>query len=533
MEHIHHSQQLAQPISWWQSILQYFSEADFMPHGHCYLWKPGLVYTHVISDFLIGTAYVAISFTLYGLVKKTNLGFNRVVLCFGVFIGACGWTHYNEIWNLWQSDYWYSGMVKVLTAIASVATGIYLFKLRHPIVAMASAAKLSEQRRLDLESLTRDLESKIEERSAAHRESEARFRQLADSMTQLAWVTEPDGYIFWYNKRWFEYTGTDLEEMLGDGWQKVHHPDHVSRVLNFLKEAWKKPEPWELTFPLRSASGEYRWFLTRAVPLTNSQGEIVQWFGTNTDIDEQIKIRQKLEKSQYDLQQALKARDEFLSIASHELKTPLTSLKIQFQLLDREGRKGNQEIYSKGKVDHSTEKALRLVSRLDRLIEDMLDVARIRTGKLTVHKERINVTSLVKDVIERMQDTFLSHTGDKIDFQVEDDCFAAVDPMRMEQVLTNLLQNSLKYGSGKKVQVALKSDGHSLTISINDQGIGIPPELQDKIFHAFERGVNANEVSGLGLGLFISQQIVKDHNGKIWVDSEMGKGSTFHVQFPK
>src|SRR3989344_5461023 len=113
-----------------ERLFQYFSESGFMPHGHCYLWKPHLVTTHVVSDLLIGLAYISISISLYALVKKIKIPFSTMVLSFGIFIGACGWTHFNEIWNLWNSDYWYSGGIKALTAVASVSTGIWLIKIK-------------------------------------------------------------------------------------------------------------------------------------------------------------------------------------------------------------------------------------------------------------------------------------------------------------------------------------------------------------------------------------------------------------------
>lgn len=121
---------------------------------------------------------------------------------------------------------------------------------------------------------------------AALRESEARFHLLADSIPQLAWMANPDGWIFWYNKRWYDYTGTTLEEMEGWGWRKVHHPDHLDRVVARVQHSWETGEPWEDTFPLRSQDGVYRWFLSRALPVHNEQGDVVRWFGTNTDITE-------------------------------------------------------------------------------------------------------------------------------------------------------------------------------------------------------------------------------------------------------
>jgi len=127
-------------------------------------------------------------------------------------------------------------------------------------------------------------------------DNEEQFRTLANSIFQLAWMANPDGWIHWYNDRWYEYTGTTLEEMQGWGWQKVHHPDHIERVVNFVKEAWNRPEPFELTFPLRRHDGAYRWFLTRVYPVRNSEGAVVQWIGTNTDIDEHKQVEALLEE---------------------------------------------------------------------------------------------------------------------------------------------------------------------------------------------------------------------------------------------
>jgi signal transduction histidine kinase len=145
---------------------KFFSQTGFMPHGHCYLWKPPLIWTHVTSDLFIGLAYLSISFTLYALVRKIRLPFSPVFIAFGVFIGACGMTHFMEVWTLWHPDYWASGGVKVVTAIASVATGLALFPIKPKVVEVANAARLSEGRRIQLESANKELEflySKIKE----------------------------------------------------------------------------------------------------------------------------------------------------------------------------------------------------------------------------------------------------------------------------------------------------------------------------------------------------------------------------------
>src|SRR6476619_15859 len=131
----------------------------------------------------------------------------------------------------------------------------------------------------------------------ALRESEARFRELADNISHFAWTADAKGWRYWYNKRWYDYTGTTLEDMQGWGWQKVHHPEHVDRVVQRIRQSFENGTPWEDTFPLRSKDGTYRWFLSRALPIRNEAGEVVRWFGTNTDVTEQIEAENALREA--------------------------------------------------------------------------------------------------------------------------------------------------------------------------------------------------------------------------------------------
>lgn len=139
---------------------------------------------------------------------------------------------------------------------------------------------------------------------AALKESEEQFRNFSNNIQNLAWIADGEGWIYWYNQRWFDYTGTTLEEMQGWGWQKVHHPDYLEYVVNYVKEAWKRPEPFEMIFPLKCRTGEFRWFLTRCVPITDDQGNITRWIGTNTDIHDQKIAEEKLLEKERNLQSA-------------------------------------------------------------------------------------------------------------------------------------------------------------------------------------------------------------------------------------
>jgi PAS domain S-box-containing protein len=158
-------------------------------------------------------------------------------------------------------------------------------------------------------------DQKLANQQLVERESE--FTTLADNVAQLSWMARPDGYIYWYNKQWYDYTGTDLNQMEGQGWEKVHHPDHIKLVAEFVSQAWTKDQPWELTFPLRGADGEYRWFLTRAVPVHDEQGQLVRWLGTNTDVTEMRHLQEQLQNSYDDLEAKVTFRNLELE---HELQ---------------------------------------------------------------------------------------------------------------------------------------------------------------------------------------------------------------------
>jgi PAS domain S-box-containing protein len=163
---------------------------------------------------------------------------------------------------------------------------------------------------------------------------EQQFRTLANSISQLAWMADPEGYIFWYNDRWYDYTGTTLEEMQGWGWQKVHHPDEVERVVERIKIAFAAGQPWEDIFPLRSKSGEYRWFLSRALPILDPEGKVARWFGTNTDITEQRELEQKLRESHDELGRRVANRTAELSQANEVLTEEIaTRRRIQDELI--------------------------------------------------------------------------------------------------------------------------------------------------------------------------------------------------------
>lgn len=227
------------------------------------------------------------------------------------------------------------------------------------------------------------------------------------------------------------------------------------------------------------------------------------------------------------------ARDEFLSIASHELKTPLTSLKLQAQVMMRAIKRNDPSVFSPEKVTSLVKQIDNQTTRLTRLVDDMLDISRIRTGKLKMEKHTVELNEVVLDVVERLTPQFIEAIGTPPEIELTQGIVGFWDKFRIEQVITNLLTNAIRYGNGKPVQVKTALIENDARIIVKDMGVGIAEENIKKIFERFERaGVSANNVSGLGLGLFITKQIVHSHGGEIEVKSEIGKGSTFIVHLP-
>lgn len=362
------------------------------------------------------------------------------------------------------------------------------------------------------------------------KESEARFRLLSQVIPQLVWTADSNGKLDYFNERWFEYLGINAVDVQLDieGGVAFVHPEDRRAVVERCKEGFEKGTEIEIEFRLKSKEGRYDWFLGRAVPLRNAQGEIIKWFGTNTNITEQKRI-------DAELRNAIRARDEFLSVASHELKTPLSSLKLLAQLAKRNRERGDVSVYSPEKVDRLIDQTERQINRLTRLVDDMLDIARIRSGKLTIQKEKFDLNILVEEVIDRLASN-LNESETRVHLKKSIPIEGFWDRFRMEQVVVNLLTNSMRYGKKRPVEVTLRKipgDPSKVRLEIQDQGIGIPPEACERIFGRFERAVDANEVSGLGLGLFITRQIVEAHDGRVWAESKgLNQGANFIIEIP-
>lgn len=297
-----------------------------------------------------------------------------------------------------------------------------------------------------------------------------------------------------------------------------------------MKDVYETGVPFigkELLVPLiREAGGPLidNYFDFTYSRIDDSQGKSYGIYIHAIDVTEKVNARKTIER-------AVHSRDEFLSIASHELKTPLTSLKLQIQLAIRKIVIGGEKEFTKEGIVNLFENNVVQVNRLIRLVDDMLDISRIESGKFSYHFEKVNLCGLVKNIHEHFKETFRNNSSN-LSLDCDPEAFGNFDKERIEQVLINLLTNALKYGDMSDVQITLRAKDKKARISVSDKGRGISISDHQRIFERFERLVSAKEISGLGIGLYISKQIVEAHNGEIHVTSNPGQGSTFTIILP-
>ena len=483
------------------------------------------------------------------------------------------------------------------------------------------------------------------------------LRALTDTIPQFVWIRRSDGSIEYSNQRWHDYihqfpvdqsAAEDLWSAAAHPcasydeyvWRQLVHPEDRERALAAQQHALATGEPYAFEYRLKDGhTGDYRWFLSRGVPSRDQTGQIVKWFGTCTDIDEQKRTEEALCQSQKRVSQLMNSsiigiffaegdtileanatflrmtgysqedlcpqrvnlanmalpaftslaqqvhqelvvqqyttpfetelvckdgshlpvlmggitvhdhglqgigfvldnsarkeleqrKDHFLGMVSHELKTPITSLKLQTQLLRK--RLGKNGIHNADTVLFRMESQLNAVTRL---VEELLDLSKIQAGRLECTRETVNLDNVLQEVVETVQQMQTTHTI--VVHRAASTPLLHGDKDRLGQVFLNLISNAIKYSpQAYTIEVDIKTSKDAVTLSVHDQGIGIPREQREKIFERFYRAVAPNQRTfpGLGMGLYIVAEIVKHHGGTITVESEMGKGSTFQVTLPR
>jgi signal transduction histidine kinase/ActR/RegA family two-component response regulator len=410
-----------------------------MPHGHCYLWKPSLVVLHFVSDLLIALAYASIPVTLvYFVRKRKDLPFDWMFLAFGTFIVACGATHIMEIWTLYTPVYWLSGVLKALTALASVTTAVALVRLLPRAISLPSRAELEQ----------------------AYKESERAQEALKQSNEQME--------------------------------------TRVQRRTAELEEANARLQ---------------------------------------REVDERERIQQEREtlllreqESRAQTEAASRLKDEFLATVSHELRTPLSAILGWAYMLRADKLTQSDKGRAIDIIEHNAKTQAQLIN-------DMLDVSRIITGKLRLDMKPTDLTELVEETVETMSPTA---NAKGVSLRLVPDSWVALiwgDATRLQQVVWNLLSNAIKFTpKGGRVQVRLSSSREGLAeVIVSDTGQGIIAEFMPHLFERFRQAdaSTTRRHGGLGLGLAIVRHLVELHGGSVRAESAgQDQGTTFTIALP-
>jgi PAS domain S-box-containing protein len=494
---------------------------EFLPHAVCYLWDRRLLGLHAVTDLLIGASYVAISLTLGYLVYRArrDIPFHWMLLAFGGFIIACGATHFMEVWTLWAPHYWLAGSVKVVTAVASVATAVVLPSLVPQALALVRAAKQTSEQAQRL------------------RSSEARFRALLESAPDPIVIADERGRILLVNQQaeaLFGYAPADLvgqpvETLLPDRVRDLH----VGHRAGYAADPRTRPMGVGLALAGRRRDGTEFPAEISLSPLRTEQGLLV------TTVIRDITERKRAEAQRTELireqaaraeaEAANRAKDEFLATLSHELRTPLNAVYGWARMLNG------------GSLDATgSARAVEVIERNAfaqvQLIDDLLDVSRIVTGKMRIEVRPVDLAGVVDTAVDAVR---LAAGAKQIQLHRElEPGVPAVsgDADRLRQVVSNLLSNAVKFTPrGGRIEVRLERRAGHARIVVRDNGPGIASDLLPHLFERFRQADSSSSRlhGGLGIGLALVRHLTELHGGTVRAErSGADGGATFVVELP-
>lgn len=354
------------------------------------------------------------------------------------------------------------------------------------------------------------------------RESERRFRQVVESLPQLVWTCGPDGRCDYLSPQWVAYTGVPEDPQLDYGWVEQIHPADRECALQAWLAAASSGQDLSVEYRVRRHDGVYRWFKAMGVALRDESGRIVKWFGSNTDVDERMRAEEAL-------RDADRRKDEFLATLAHELRNPLAPIRNALHVLKRsnEAEPSTSRLYSmmERQVDH-----------LVRLVDDLLEVSRITSGKIELKRGRVDLAGLIGHAVE-MSQPLIRAAGHELSVSYPQHALIVdADAVRISQVFVNLLNNAAKYTEpGGRIQLSARRNGDEAVVSVSDTGVGIPAEMLPRVFDLFaqvDRSLGRAK-EGVGIGLALVRSLINLHGGRVEARSEgPGRGSEFIVHLP-
>ena len=358
---------------------------------------------------------------------------------------------------------------------------------------------------------------------------EALYRTLIEAAPQVIWVADADGQVTLLNKAWHEFSGRTAKESLGTRWAEALHPDDLPAVIAKWKCAYKHGETYSGECRFRAKDGSYQTFIFIGAPVRDNSGNIINWVGINTDIADRVKTEMALQEAKEAAEYANRTKSEFLATMSHELRTPLNAIIGFSQILRDEILASITNEQKELVLDIHTSG-----QHLLNMINDILDLSKIEAGKMELQIETFSVEEALEEV-NTIINTLANQKQIQLSLEFDQDVTMEADKVKFKQILYNLLSNAVKFTSeGGEVTTKFEVSGSELLGRVTDTGVGISPADQEKLFQPFTQldASKGRTHSGTGLGLALTRRLVELHGGKIWVESEEGKGSIFLFTFP-
>ncbi|HVW14044.1 MAG TPA: PAS domain S-box protein [Mucilaginibacter sp.] len=359
---------------------------------------------------------------------------------------------------------------------------------------------------------TRDI-TDIRNAETAITESEARFRTMAEGTDVMIGVNDENGTAVYFNEAWTRAAGRTMADLLENGWIDLMHADDRERVTALWSEAVRKKTPFQWEFRMPDRQGGYRWLLARGTPRFRTDGAFAGYISATVDITEMKENDQR--------------KNDFISMVSHELKTPLTSLNGYVQVLRNKAAK-NDDPFMASALDN----ALKQVRKMTAMINGFLNLSRLETGKMPMDRQDFDLGQLVREAAEEAKSI---DTGHRIIVDADRDARVNADREKIGQVIYNLLNNAAKYSApGTTIRVSCTTAGGKTTVSVTDQGIGVSADDLPRLFERFYRvkTTETRHIAGFGIGLYLAMEIVKGNDGEIHAESTPGQGSRFYFSLP-
>lgn len=494
-----------------------FTSRMFIPHGHCYLWKPELVWLHIMGDALIALAYYSIPITLvYFVRKRVDLPFNWIFLLFGAFIVACGTTHVMEIWTLWHPTYWLSGLIKAITAVVSVCTAVLLVPLVPQALALPSPAKL--------EAANRELESEIRERKRTEARLELQSTIVKNMAEGVCLVRAADSEIVYTNPKFESMFGYGSGELNGKPVEVLNYAADEPSAKQVASEIMHElNQHGEATYEVHNVKKDGTAFWCRSHTSRFEHPDYgTVYVAVHEDITESKQAEQVFKQAKEAAESANRAKSEFLANMSHEFRTPLNGILGYAHIL-------KQEKVLTSKQQNGLDTIQQCGEHLLTLINDILNLSKIEARKMEIHLNDFHFPQFLNNLAEifriRAEQKNISFRYTPLSLLPS---LVRGDEQKLRQILINLLGNAVKFTETGGVVLKVGYHEGKIRFQVEDTGIGIAPEKLTEIFLPFHQVENSRHlVEGTGLGLTISKKLAKLMGSTLEVKSQLGSGSIF------